>query len=223
MGQIWLQIAIDSPGHPGWMCVTEIDDGRLALLEKLFRGQAEAKGIAIAFVNPLKTELASLIADRSLDDVVGLTPIWAPIKAAERFVAPDGLINIFAGIKVGTKGLVDVAAIASAGVTAIGNSGSAVDDLQSVIVGALRGELRPNTSVAVIGPMAQAWEAMRSVMYRETSGKICLFPELALPGLIRLDELRDHFPTVADKLDDHGLWTREAEEELFRVCPRVEL
>jgi len=223
MGQIWLQIAIDSPEHPAWMLVTEIDDERLAHLDRLFRGQADAKGIEILFANPLTTDLATLIEDGTLDDLVGLTPIWGPIKAAERFVAPDGLINIFAGIKVGTQGAVDVGKLATQGVTAIGNSGSAVDDLQSVIVGALKGELRPNTSVAVIGPMSEAWDAMRRVMYRETSGKICLFPELDLPGLIPLDKLPDHFPTVAEKLDAHGFWTKEAEDELFRVCPRVVL
>ncbi len=223
MGQIWLQIAIDSPDHPSWILVTEIDDARLAHLDQLFRPQAEAKGIEILFANPLTTDLAALVEDGTLDDLVGLTPVWMPIKAAERFVARDGLINIFAGIKVGTKGTVDVGKIASEGVTAIGNSGSAVEDLQSVIVGALRGELRPNTSVAVIGPLREAWEGMRRVMYRETSGKICLFPELDLPALIPLGELADHFPTVAARLDGHGFWTQDAEDELFRVCPRVQV
>jgi threonine dehydrogenase-like Zn-dependent dehydrogenase len=221
MGQIYLQTAIDSPQPPSWMLVTEIDDTRLAHLEALFGPQAQAKGIEMRFANPLKTDLASLVEPQSLDDVVGLCPVWMPVKAAEPFVAPDGLINVFAGIKVGTKGPVDLGVLAR-GVTIIGNSGSSVEDLQGVLVGALRGELRPNTSVAVIGPLAEAWEAMRQVMYRETSGKICLFPELDLPGLIPLADLARHFPTVAERLDDHGFWTCEAEEELFRVCPRVE-
>jgi threonine dehydrogenase-like Zn-dependent dehydrogenase len=222
MGQIYLQTAIDSPQPPAFMLVTEIDDARLAHLEKLFGPQARAKGIDMRFANPLKTDLAGLIEPQSIDDVVGLCPMWGPIKAAEPFVAPDGLINVFAGIKVGTKGPVDLGAL-SRGVTIIGNSGSAVEDLRGVIEGALRGELRPNSSVAVIGPLAKAWEAMRQVMYRETSGKICLFPELALPDLIPLGRLSDHFPTVAARLDANGFWTREAEEELFRVCPRVVL
>jgi L-sorbose 1-phosphate reductase len=223
MGQIWLQIAIDSPGHPGWMLVTEIDDARLAHLDRLFRKQAEAQGIELIFANPLKTDLTKLVPDRSLDDLVGLTPVWAPIKACERFVGPDGLINIFAGIKVGTKGAVDIGMMATQGVTIIGNSGSAVEDLQAVVIGALKGELRPNRSVAVIGPLREAWEAMRQVMYRETSGKICLFPELDLPALIPLEKLADHFPTVAAKLDPLGFWTKDAEDELFRVCPRITL
>ena len=221
MGQIWLQTAIDGPRPPRWMLVTEIDDARLALLDKLFRPQAEAKGVAIHFLNPLKAKLGGLIGPEGVDDVVGLCPAWMPIKATEAFVAQDGLINIFAGIKAGTKGPVDLGVLSQRGVTLIGNSGSAVEDLQGVVLGALKGELRPNTSVAVIGPLARAWEAMRQVMYRETSGKICLFPELDLPGLIPLDDLGKHFPGVAAKLDAHGFWTREAEEEMFRVCPRV--
>ncbi|MBM4042083.1 MAG: hypothetical protein FJ290_26605, partial [Planctomycetes bacterium] len=184
MGQIWLQTVLDSPHPPRWLLVTEIDDPRLALLEQLFRPQGEAKGIAIRFVNPLKTKLADIVEPESVDDVVGLCPAWMPIKATEPFVARDGLINVFAGIKAGTKGPVDLGVLSQRGVTIVGNSGSAVEDLRGVVVGALRGELRPNTSVAVIGPLARVWEAMRQVMYRETSGKICIFPELALPDLI---------------------------------------
>ena len=221
MGQIYLQTAIDSPEPPAWMLVTEIDDTRLDHLRRLFAPQAEAKGIEIAFANPLTADLATLVEPKSLDDVVGLCPVWAPIKATEPLLAANGVINVFAGIKVGTKGAVDLGVL-SRGVTIIGNSGSAVDDLQGVIEGALRNELRPNTSVAVIGPLAKAWEAMRQVMYRETSGKICLFPELDLPDLIPLGQLADHFPTVAEKLDPHGFWTREAEDELFAVCPKVQ-
>ncbi len=221
MGQIWLQTAIDSPHPPRWMLVTEIDDPRLALLEQLFRPQAQAKGVEIRFVNPLKTKLADIVEPESVDDVVGLCPAWGPIKATEPFVARDGLINVFAGIKAGTKGPVDLGMLSQRGVTIIGNSGSAVEDLRGVVLGALRGELRPNTSVAVIGPLARTWEAMRQVMYRETSGKICIFPELDLPGLIPLAQLAQHFPSVAAKLDAQGFWTREAEDELFRVCPKL--
>lgn len=223
MGQIWLQTALDAPQPPAWMLVTEIDDQRLAHLERLFRPQAQARGIAIQFVNPLKAKLDELVATESLDDLVGLCPAWGPIKAAESLVARNGVINIFAGIKAGTKGPVDIGAVSQRGVTIIGNSGSSVEDLRGVVVGALRGELRPNTSVAVIGPITRAWEAMRQVMYRETSGKICIYPELALPDLIPLEELGQHFPSVAAKLDAHGFWTPEAEDELFRVCPRLEL
>jgi len=221
MGQIWLQTALDNPRPPRWMLVTEIDDPRLGLLEQLFRPQAEAKGIEIRFVNPIRTKLADVVEPASVDDIVGLCPAWMPIKATEPFVARDGLINIFAGIKAGTRGAVDIGLISQRGATIIGNSGSAVEDLQGVVVGALRGELRPNTSVAVIGPLARVWEAMRQVMYRETGGKICIFPELALPDLIPLVDLGKHFPSVAAQLDAHGFWTREAEEELFRVCPRL--
>ncbi|NQT86912.1 hypothetical protein HQ560_09120 [bacterium] len=222
MGQIFVQTAIDSPEPPAWMLITEIDDKRLALLERLFRGQAEAKGIAIQFANPMQTDLATLVAPQSLTDVVGLCPVWAPMKQCESFLAQDGVINIFAGIKAGTKGSVDLG-LFSRGVTIIGNSGSSVEDLTGVLTGALEGHVRPNTSVAAIGSLAKGWEAMRRVMYRETSGKICLFPQLDLPELYELDQLADAFPTVAAELDEHGLWTREAEDELLRIAPRVQL
>ena len=47
--------------------------------------------------------------------------------------------------------------------------------IAGVLTGALEGTVQPNKSVAAIGSLAKAWEAMRRVMYRETSGKICLF------------------------------------------------
>ena len=48
-------------------------------------------------------------------------------------------------------------------------------------------------------------------------GRKRLYPVLHDVGLIPLEELGKHFPTVGEKLDD-GKWTIEAEQELLRVA-----
>jgi hypothetical protein len=77
------------------------------------------------------------------------------------------------------------------------------------------GVLNTNASVDAISGMAGATDGIRAVEERTLAGKIIVYPCMHDTGLIPLDELEKHFPTVAAKLDD-GQWTQEAEEELLR-------
>jgi hypothetical protein len=63
--------------------------------------------------------------------------------------------------------------------------------------------------------MAGATDGIRAVENRTLAGKIIVYPCLHETGLIPLSELKDHFPTVAAKLED-GQWTAAAEQELVR-------
>jgi hypothetical protein len=60
-------------------------------------------------------------------------------------------------------------------------------------------------------------DGIASIENRTLAGKIIVYPMLHDVGLIPLAELDQHFPTVAKKLN-HGIWCREAEEELLRVA-----
>ncbi len=55
-----------------------------------------------------------------------------------------------------------------------------------------------------------------SVMDRTSGGKIMVYPQLHDQGLVRLVDLPDALPRVADLLRE-GRWTREAGQELLGV------
>jgi len=65
--------------------------------------------------------------------------------------------------------------------------------------------------------MAGAAAALAAVETRALAGKIIVYPALHDAGLIPLAELKDHFPSVSEKLE-RGQWTKAAEEELMRVA-----
>ncbi|KKK96535.1 hypothetical protein LCGC14_2661770, partial [marine sediment metagenome] len=50
------------------------------------------------------------------------------------------------------------------------------------------------------------------------AGKIIVYPQLHDLPLTPLHEMAEKLPSVAEKLDTHGQWTKAAEEELLRVA-----
>jgi hypothetical protein len=57
-------------------------------------------------------------------------------------------------------------------------------------------------------------DALAAVEARTSGGKIVVYPQLHETGLVRISEMRERFPAVADALSD-GRWTREAEQVLL--------
>ena len=60
-------------------------------------------------------------------------------------------------------------------------------------------------------------DGIRAVKNRTLSGKIIVYPSLEKLPLLTLPEVCRQYPMVADKLD-HGIWTKEAEQELLKVA-----
>jgi len=57
-------------------------------------------------------------------------------------------------------------------------------------------------------------DAIQSVMDRTSGGKIMVFPSLPDQGLVRLKDLAEQLPHVAEKMVD-GRWTKAAEDALL--------
>jgi hypothetical protein len=62
-------------------------------------------------------------------------------------------------------------------------------------------------------------EALAAVEARTSGGKIVVYPALHELGLLRLAEVAERFPAVAERLED-GRWTRAAEEALLAAAGR---
>jgi hypothetical protein len=98
-----------------------------------------------------------------------------------------------------------------------GTSGSRITDMKIVLTKVLSKQLDTNCSVDAICGMAGAAEGISAVENRTIAGKIIVYPQLTETGLIPLAELEDHYPGVAAKLAEGGLWTAKAEKELLKV------
>jgi threonine dehydrogenase-like Zn-dependent dehydrogenase len=200
-----------STGLPGVSVTgTDFDNERLAGLKKKADPIARQNSARLDLVNP---------NDRNVGGPFSYIAIMAPVPAlvakAVEDSAPGAIINIFAGIPSPVKHDMDLDMIIEKRCFLFGTSGSSIRDMKIVLQKVQSGVLNTNASVDAISGMAGATDGIRAVEERTLAGKIIVYPCMHDTGLIPLDELEKHFPTVAAKLDD-GQWTQEAEEELLR-------
>jgi threonine dehydrogenase-like Zn-dependent dehydrogenase len=191
---------------------TDMDDARLASIQKKAEPFAAANGVTMKMINTAKTPLTDRFSYFAL-----MAPVPALVASTIRDSKPGCLINLFAGIPAPTKHELDLDTYIANRCFMFGTSGSTIRDMKIVLQKVTSGQLNTNCSVDAVSGMAGATEGIAAVENRTLAGKIIVYPMLHDIGLIPLVDLHKPFPTVAAKLD-HGQWTKAAEEELLRVA-----
>ena len=154
---------------------------------------------------------------KGFDYVVVLAPIPAVIADAATYVAPGGVMNVFAGVGRGTMASLDLSDAYLKGIRVIGQSASSIDDLKFTLAMAQSGRLSPNRSVAAVGSLSAARDGLRAVQDQVFPGKVVVFPNIKEMPLTTLSELKEKLPTVHAKLASGREWTVEAEQEFLRL------
>jgi hypothetical protein len=200
-------------GLPGIQIVgTDMDEPRLASLERKAAALARENGVKLRLVNTATTKLDETFSYHAL-----MAPVGALVTEAVLQSSPGAIINIFAGIAAPVKQELDLDTYIARGCFMFGTSGSEIEDMRIVLRKVESGRLNTNASVDAISGMAGAIDGIAATENRTLAGKIIVYPMLHDLGLTPLTDLAARFPTVAAKLDN-GQWTREAEEELLRVA-----
>jgi D-arabinose 1-dehydrogenase-like Zn-dependent alcohol dehydrogenase len=145
---------------------------------------------------------------------VVMAPVPALVAAAVKTTAPDGIIDIFAGIPAEKYGEIDLDAYCEKQLYFIGTSGSTMNDIQIVLDHVAEGRIDTNVSVAAISGLDDAVLGIRKVEKQEVPGKIMVYPSCKGLKLTLLSNLPGVLPEVAAKLNN-GVWTKEAEETLL--------
>jgi threonine dehydrogenase-like Zn-dependent dehydrogenase len=221
MGQMHLQRALELPDGPKLIIATEISDERLQTLRDMFNPLAEKNGRTIIFFNP--NTAAQTFYDfvmeatnkQGADDVVVSVPVARLMEEADTVMKHDGMLVFFAGVPNGTMGHVNLSNIYLSNAQYTGTSGLTIHDQSSVMERRIAGTLSPGRSVAAIGGMETAADAIQSVMDSRYPGKVVIFPQIHNLPLTSLKELQDKLPEVAEKLGNDMMWTNEAEEALI--------
>ncbi len=197
----------------------DVDETRLAALTKIAGPLAKKNGVEYKQYNP--TRERTRLPD-SFDYTVLMAPIPDLVAASVRSAAPlplargkkGGIINIFAGIPATVTGEIDLDAYIEKQLYFIGTSGSVLEDMKEVLAKVETGRLDTNISVSAVCGLDSAAEGIRAIENRLIAGKIIVYPRCRGLGLVKLEELNEKMPEVADCLSD-GLWTREAEQALL--------
>ncbi len=220
IGQMHVQRAIQAASAPGLILCTDLSEERLQALEEMFGADARAKGIEFIGLNvkdaAYKERLAE-IAGEGFNDIIVLAPAAMVVTEASDYLAPGGVMNIFAGLKRGTMAMLDLTQVYEKNVRFIGHTASTIDDLRLMLHETETRRLSPNRSVAAIGSLSAALDGFMAARDASYPGKVVIFPHIKEFPLARLTELKDKLPTVFAKLKNGREWTVEAEEEFLRL------
>ena len=223
MGQMHVQRALELPEGPKLVIATEISDERLQTLSDMFTPLAEKNGRQLLFFNPNTSKLSfhdfvmEATQNQGADDVVVSVPVAGLMEEGDTVMKPDGMLVLFAGVPNGTMGAVNLSNVYLSNAQYTGTSGLTIDDQASVMMRRLAGTLSPGRSVAAIGGLETAAQAIESVIEGKYPGKVVIFPQIRNLPLTGLKELGERLPEVAEKLGEDLMWTNEAEEALIET------
>ncbi|MBI2432608.1 MAG: hypothetical protein HYV26_07045, partial [Candidatus Hydrogenedentes bacterium] len=223
MGQMHVQRALEKADGPKRVVVTDLDRGRLNHIVHLFQPIADARGaelITLAsseFGSPAEMDVQiQELAPNGYDDIVILAPVAALVSNSMKFAAPQCFVNVFAGLVVGTKADIPLAALCN-GVKIIGSSGSRIKDLARILELVEGGELDTNRSVAAIGGLNAARDGLQAVKEARFPGKTVIYTQIPDLPLMSLKEVSEKLPEIKGKLSPEGAWTKDAEEALLET------
>jgi threonine dehydrogenase-like Zn-dependent dehydrogenase len=192
------------------MVAVDFDDARLASLMAKAEPMARRNQVTLISLNPQRQTLEGTFSYHAI-----MAPLGALVADSIRQSAPGCRINIFAGIPATVRHELDLDRYIANRCFMFGTSGSTIDDMKRVLEKVSTGTLDTNSSVDAICGMAGAIDGLAAVENRTLAGKIVIYPALHDLGLIPLVNLHAVLPAVAAQLD-HGVWSRNAEQELLR-------
>jgi L-sorbose 1-phosphate reductase len=221
MGRMHVQRAIEVAGAPAVMVCSDVSDLRLDDLRDSYAAEAAAKGIEFICLNPLDKQAyeagMARFEETGFDDIIVLAPVPAVIADAARWLAPRGVMNVFAGVARGVTTQLDLSDVYLKDARVIGHSASTIDDLRLMLHQAESGELSPNRSLAAVGSLSAAKDGLAAVRDTVFPGKVVIFPHIKELPLTALPDLAGTLPSVYALLKDGREWTVEAEAEFLRL------
>lgn len=221
MGQMHVQRAIELPDGPRLVIATEVNDNRLAAVQERFAPLAAKNNVELLVINPANAAEAlydfvmQATDGLGADDVVVSVPIASVMAEAATLLNPNGMLVFFAGVPNGTMAPLDLSPVYLHNAQFTGTSGLTLEDQRLVMERSLDGSLSPARSVAAIGGMNAAQQGVEAMMDGRYPGKIVIFPQIPDLPLLGLDELADHLPEIAAKLDEGNVWSEAAEVALL--------
>jgi threonine dehydrogenase-like Zn-dependent dehydrogenase len=221
MGQMHVQRALQAADCPEVIFCTARTERRLRFVESIYAPDAKAKGVELVCASredeAAYHETLERVGAQGFDDITVMAPDAHAISESADFIAPGGVMNIFAGVARGTMSRLDMSDVFQRSVRFIGHSGLTTEDMQITLDLVEDGRLSPERLVAAVGSLLAARDGLQAVSDAVFAGKIVIFPHIRDLPLTVLPELKDTLPSVYSKLKYGREWTVEAENEFLRL------
>ena len=221
MGQMHAQLAIESEQPPRLVVISDIDEARMNKLMARLMPKAQERNVRLAMLNPrgfphesyYKRRLNDVAGD-GFDDIVMLVPSTALLTEASKLLATDGVMNIFAGIPVGSSAMINLGRVATRGQRYVASSGSGMDVIRHTLEMTEAGKLSPVHALAAVGGMNALKEGISAVSEGRFPGKTVIYPHAADMPLTAVENIETLNPDAGAELGDGGMFTKAAEEKL---------
>ena len=227
MGHMHIQRALQlGPQGPRRVIASDLLADRLAIVAAKFGPLARRQGVdLVCLTEPeltpeaFRARMGELSEGRGPDYIVVLAPVAAVVARAYTFLAPGGVLNVFAGLNRGTLATLDLNGVRDGRqLRVIGSSGSTIADLRRVLAKSLSGTLATEQSVAAVTGLEGVRQALEGMLEQRFPGKVVVYPQARELPLTTLEEMPERMPEVAARLGQGGVWTKAAEEALLRRC-----
>jgi threonine dehydrogenase-like Zn-dependent dehydrogenase len=185
--------------------VSEMKAERLDKVRASLAGLAKQEGVDLVLVDLSKTPLDTVLAKRSVDDILVLAPVAKAAEAALEYLGKNAYFNMFAGFESRDTAwmTLNLNDMHYGQWTLIATSGSPIEALRRALDDAAAGRIDPNNSVAAVGGIGAVREAVHHTHEGTYPGRIVIYPQIELPL------------TPVDQLVPDGRWTRQAEDALL--------
>ena len=220
MGQMHVQLALESAAGPSRILVTDLDPVRIGHVTDRLAPLAAKRGVELRFLNPSALDAEAFeqelktFAPKGFDDVVILVPSAAVVQQAAGHLAAGALLNVFAGIPAGEGAELSIRDTVGRGCRFTGSSGSSLADMVDTLDRAASGNLRPERALAAVAGMNAVKMGLEAVAAGRFPGKTVIYPDCPDLPLTPLDGLAGTDPEAAAALDAEACWTSESEHIL---------
>jgi threonine dehydrogenase-like Zn-dependent dehydrogenase len=220
MGQMHVQRSLEIENPPKNVFATDLSAERLEFMKKRLQVLADRKGVNLVcrdVTDPtgLDKEIRKLTNSKGFDDLYVHAPVAALVEQAARNTATDSVLNIFAGVVLGTMAKISPDIFVENHVRMIGSSGSSMDDIKGVLRKMEAGKLATRMSLAGLGGIEATWDGIKGLRENRFPGKTVIFPHIRNLDLMAPQELDKVCPEAVSKLEPGNVWTNRAEEALL--------
>lgn len=219
MGQMHVQRALELPNPPRTLFCTDLSEERLQYMRRRLQPLAERKGVDLVCLNvggltDLDDRLRAATGGEGFDDVYVHAPVAPLVEHAAGFLGRESILNVFAGVGIGTKAKLPPEMFRTLHTRLIGSSGSPMEAIVNTLAKMESGQLATRMSLAAIGGIEATWLGVKGAKENRFPGKTVIFPQLRGIALTGLDRLAELSPAAAAALEPGHVWT-DAAERLF--------
>ena len=217
MGQMHVQRALELANPPKKLFCTDLSQERLDYMKNRLQPLADKNGVDMICINvgevkDLNPPIAQVTDGAGFDDVYCHAPVAPLVEQGAEYLAQKSILNVFAGVGIGTKAKLSPEIFRKLHTRLIGSSGSSMEDIINTLNKMEAGQLATRMSLAAFGGIEATWAGIKGVKENRFPGKTVIWPQLHNIELSGMDHFAEVCPEAARELEPGNVWTNAAEK-----------